>query len=209
MADAAVVCPPPQPGLDMIDDMNDGDRFILLGKGRSGAWEITATATPGSSMTPAPGGDFTMTDTGDPCRKFAVYLQGSGFALGDVTLSVGLGSPYDASAYHSLTFWAKVDPGPGIISRLRVAFPDKDTSPNSGTCQMPDGGAGSCWNHYGAWQTFTTEWAQYTVPFSSLTPRWGESGGTGFDPASVYGVEFEIPVNAIFGLWIDDIGFLP
>jgi hypothetical protein len=202
-----VVCPPPPPGLDMIDDMNDGDRFILLGRGRSGAWSTSGDSTPGATMTPAPGGNFPMTETGDPCRKRAAYVQGFGFALNGASFSVGLGSPYNASAYRSLTFWAKVDPG--TTPRLRVSLPDKDTHPDGGLCQFSGSGPNLCWDHYGLRVAFTTEWAQYTVPFSSLTQNgWGNLG-TAFDPASIYQVTFEIPVNANFGIWIDDLAFLP
>ena len=200
-------CPPPPPGLDMIDDMNDGDRFILPGRGRSGAWKTAGDGTPGplATMSPDPDGNFTMTDTGDPCRKLAVYVQGSGYALTGVSFSVGLGSPYNASAYRSLTFWAKVDPE--TTPRLRVSIPDKDTDPDGGICQSS--GPNLCWDHYGLRETFTTEWAQYTIPFSSLTQNaWGHLG-TAFDPASVYQVVFEIPVNANFGIWIDDLAFVP
>jgi len=202
-----IVCPPPLPGVDTIDDMNDGDRFILPGRGRSGAWSTSGDATPGATMTPAPGGDFPMTETGDPCRKRAAYVQGSGFALGGASFSVGLGSPYNASAYRSLTFWAKVDPG--TTPRLRVSLPDKDTHPDGGICQMTGPGPTLCWDHYGLRVAFTTDWAQYTVPFSSLTQNgWGHVG-TAFDPASIYEVVFEIPVNANFGIWIDDLAFSP
>ena len=191
----------------MIDDMNDGDRFILLGRGRSGAWMTSGDATPGATMSPAPGGNFTMTDTGDPCRKRAVYVQGFGYALSGASFSVGLGSPYNASAYRNLTFWAKVDPW--TTPRLRVSLPDKDTHPDGGICQFNGSGTNSCWDHYGLRVAFTTEWAQYTIPFSSLTQNgWGNLG-TAFDPASVYQVDFEIPVNANFGIWIDDLAFLP
>jgi hypothetical protein len=191
----------------MIDNMNDGDRFVLPGRGRSGAWKTAGDGTPGplATMSPDPDGNFTMTDTGDPCRKLAVYVQGSGYALTGVSFSVGLGSPYNASAYRSLTFWAKVDPE--TTPRLRVSIPDKDTDPDGGICQSS--GPNLCWDHYGLRETFTTEWAQYTIPFSSLTQNaWGNLG-TAFDPASVYQVVFEIPVNANFGIWIDDLAFVP
>jgi Carbohydrate binding domain (family 11). len=199
------VCLPPPPGLDTIDDMDDGDRFILPGRGRSGAWKTGGDGTPGATMSPAPGGNFTMTDTGDPCRELAAYVKGFGYALDGASFSVGLGSPYNASAYRNLTFWAKVDPG--TTPRLRVSLPDKDTHPDGGICQWS--GQNLCWDHYGLRVAFTTAWAQYTIPFSSLTQNgWGNLGAA-FDPASVYEVVFEIPVNANFGIWIDDLAFLP
>jgi hypothetical protein len=35
---------------------------------------------------------------------------------------------------------------------------------------------------------------------------WGHAR-TAFDPASLYEVLFQIPVNATFSIWIDDIAF--
>jgi hypothetical protein len=55
--------------------------------------------------------------------------------------------------------------------------------------------------------TLTTTWTKYTVSFSQLLQQgWGHAG-TAFDPASIYEVQFQIPVNATFGIWIDDVAF--
>jgi hypothetical protein len=35
---------------------------------------------------------------------------------------------------------------------------------------------------------------------------WGLQGKM-FEPNSLYEVDFQIPVNATFGLWIDDVAF--
>jgi hypothetical protein len=187
---------------ELIDDLNDGDRFIPLVNGRVGAWTDYHDASPSGKMFPDPSTGFVPTDTGDVCRKFAAYVAGTGYVLTGAGFWFGLGSPYDASKYTGISFWAKIDAGtsPGI----RVAFPDKDTQPDGNICPP-----GTCYNHYGYLiNPLTTTWTKYTVSFSKLTQGqgWGHLG-TAFDPATIYQVAFEIPVNATFGIWIDDVAF--
>jgi hypothetical protein len=187
---------------ELIDDLNDGDRFIPMVNGRVGAWTDYHDASPSGKMYPDPNTGFVPTDTGDVCRKFAAYVAGTGYVLTGSGFWFGLGSPYDASKYTGISFWAKIDAGtsPGI----RVAFPDKDTQPDGNICPP-----GTCYNHYGYLiNPLTTTWTKYTVSFSKLTQEqgWGHLG-TAFDPATIYQVSFEIPVNATFGIWIDDVAF--
>ena len=197
------------PGLagneELIDDMNDGDRFIPQVNGRAGAWKDRADATSSSTMFPDPAGTFTMTNTGDACRKYAVYVYGGPFVDEGPTLFFGIGGPYNASKYDGISFWAKIDSG--TSSGLRVAFPDKDTQPDGGLCQPGVTGPTMCWDHYGMRITLTTTWTKYTVPFASLSQDgWGRKGAS-FDRSTIYEVQFQIPVNAKFGIWIDDVAF--
>jgi len=185
---------------ELIDDLNDGDRFIPMVNGRVGAWTDGHDASPSGKMYPDPNTGFVPTDTGDVCRKFAAYVAGTGYVITGAEFWFGLGSPYNASKYTGISFWAKIDAGtsPGI----RVDFPDKDTDPDGNICQ-----AGTCWDHYGYRLTLTPTWTKYTVSFSQLTQDgWGHLG-TAFDPSTLYQIEFAIPVNATFGFWIDDIAF--
>jgi hypothetical protein len=124
--------------------------------------------------------------------------------LGPV-FSFGLGSPYNASAYTGISFWAKIDSGtsPG----LRVAFPDKDTQPEGALCQAGVPGPNFCYDHYGKRLTLTTEWTKYPIYFDEVKQEgWGRQGAA-FDPATLYQVQFQISVNAKFGIWIDDVAF--
>ena len=191
---------------ELIDDMNDGDRFIPQVNGRAGAWKDSDDGTPGSTMFPNPAGPFTMTDTGDACRKYAAYVYGGPFVDTGATFGFGIGGPYNASAYTGISFWAKIDGG--TSSGLRVAFPDKDTQPDGGLCQPGVAGPTQCWDHYGKRITnLTTFWSKYFVDFSSLSQdAWGRQG-TAFDPSTIYEVQFQIPVDAKFGIWIDDVAF--
>lgn len=200
-------CPVIAPDEDLIDDMNDGNRYIPTNSGRAGAWNVSHDASPDGTMVPANSSSFTMTETGDPCRKKAVYTYGSLFVEWGANVWVSLGAPYNASKYRGISFWAKVDSGSS--AGLRVSFPDKDTQPDGGLCQVTaSSGPTACFDHYGKQLLLTGEWQKYTVLFSEITQRrWGRQG-TAFDPSSLFEILFQIPVTANFALWIDDISFL-
>jgi hypothetical protein len=191
---------------ELIDDLNDGDRFIPSVNGRAGAWFDSHDSSPNAKMYPDPNTGFSPTDTGDSCRKFAAYVTGSGYVLWGADLWFGLGSPYNASKYKGISFWAKIDAA--TSSALRVSFPDKDTQPEGNLCQTNvASGSTACYDHYGYRPPVTTTWTKYTVAFSQLTQEgWGHAGSA-FDPASLYQVLFQIPVGATFGIWIDDVAF--
>jgi hypothetical protein len=198
-------CPGLAPNEEMIDDMNDGDRYIPQVNGRAGAWKDEGDATSSSTMFPDPAGLFTMTNTGDACRKYAAYVYGGPFVDGNPAFRFGIGGPYDASKYDGISFWAKIDSGSS--SGLRVAFPDKDTQPDGGLCQASVPG-NSCWDHYGKKIDITTAWTRYQVSFNELTQiGWGRAGA-GFDRSTIYEVQFQLPSNAKFGVWIDDVALV-
>jgi hypothetical protein len=190
---------------ELIDDLNDGDRFVPRINGRVGSWTDSHDGTPGGVMSPDPVDPFVPTQTGDPCRKYAAYVKGMGFSDWGANLWFGLGAPYDASKYSGISFWARVDSATSLV--LRVAFPDKDTQPDGGICKTNVTGPTACYDHYGTRITLTSSWKKLTLAFKDLSQDgWGLQG-TAFDPASLYEVLFEIPVNAAFSIWIDDVAF--
>ena len=199
----------PCPGLasneELIDDLNDGDRFIARVNGRLGAWKDGDDGTPGGTMYPDPAATFTPTDTGDACWKYAAYIKGTGFTDGGANLSFGLGAPYDASRYTGLSFWAKSDIPAG--QTIHVLFPDKDTDPDGGVCKTVGLLPERCYDHYGATVPITPGWNHYTVAFKDLLQGgWGRQA-TAFDPSTLFEVSFQIPSNATFALWFDDVAF--
>ncbi len=199
-------CPGLASNEELIDDLNDGDRFIPAVNGRAGAWSDSHDGSPNATMYPDPNTGFAPTDTGDPCRKYAAYVAGAGYVLWGADFWFGLGSPYDASKYKGISFWAKIDAGTSSV--VRVAFPDKDTQPDANMCQTGiSSGPTACFDHYGYRMTLDSTWTKYTVMFSQLGQEgWGHAG-TAFDPTSLYEVLFQIPVGANFGVWIDDVAF--
>jgi len=194
------------PNEELIDDLNDGDRFLPAISGRAGAWFDSHDSSPKGTMSPDPSTGFVPTNAGDSCRKYAAYVSGSGYVLSGASFWFGIGSPYNASKYTGISFWGKIDPGTSSV--LRVAFPDKDTDPDGNLCSTAsNAGSNMCYDHYGYRVTLTSTWTKYTITFSQLAQEsWGRLGNS-FDPATLYQVLFTIPVGATFGIWIDDIAF--
>ena len=198
-------CAGPAVNEDLIDDLDDGDPYIPSVNGRVGSWQAVNDGTPGGVMFPDPLAGFMPTETGDVCRKYAAFTKGSGFSEWGARMSFGLGSPYNAGNYTGITFWARIEPGTKDV--IRVAFPDRDTHPDGGICQSGITGPTACLDHYGVRLTLSSAWTKYYVSWSQLTQDgWGLQGKM-FEPDSLYEVIFQIPVNATFGLWIDDVAF--
>jgi hypothetical protein len=193
---------------ELIDDMNDGNAAIPEVNGRRGAWSDALIDTSGASMFPDPSAPFVVTDTGDICRKYAVYVSGqtsidpgSGANFG-----FSMSSPYNASAYTGLSFWARIDAG--TDPPIRVTFPDGDTDPRGAICSTSTADpTKTCWSHFGLRLTLTTTWTKYTIPFSSLTQDpWGYQAAQ-FSPSTLYSVTFAIADTDTFGVWIDSVAF--
>jgi len=200
------VCPGLAINEVLIDDLNDGDRYIDSTDGRAGSWKVDYDETPGGTIYPDKVSGFTPTKTGDSCRQYAAYVKGSGFSDWGANMSFGLGSPYHAGRYTGISFWARNDPGTQHV--IRVAFPDKDTDPKGNICKIDVPGPTACFDHYGYRITLSDVWTKYIIDFSQLTQDgWGLQGEF-FDPESLYEVIFEIPENSIMSLWIDDVAFI-
>ena len=195
------------PTEDLIDDLDDGNAAIPEVNGRRGSWSDQLIDTNGATLVPDPAGPFFVTDTGDICRKYAVFVKGMtsidpgsganfGFSLGS----------YNASAYTGLSFWARIEAG--TDPPVRVAFPDGDTDPRGAICSTSTSDPTlTCWSHFGRRLTLTSTWTKYTIPFSSLTQDpWGYQAPT-FNPSVLYSVTFTIGDTATFAIWIDNVAF--
>ncbi len=185
--------------------MNNGSQFIPNINGRAGSWQVAHDPTPGATMFP-PDGTFPMSDTGDPCRLLAARVDGGQFVLWGASFYVGLGGPYNASAYTGISFWAKV--GPTSSNLVRIAFPDKDTDPAGGQCSTAPGAVNGCFDHWGKSLVFSQTWTKITLPFSELSQQAFGNLAPQFDPSTLFRIEWDIPVGAVFDIWVDDIAFL-
>ena len=193
---------------ELIDDLDDANASIPTLNNRRGAWSDALINTSGAFIFPDPSTPFIPTDTGEICRKYAAYVYGqtsidpgSGANFG-----FSLGSPYNASAYSGLSFWARIDAG--TDPPLHVAFPDGDTDPRGAKCQAnTTDPTRTCWSHYGLRLVLTSTWAKYTIPFSSLSQdAWGYQAQS-FDASTLFSVVFEIGDTSTFGIWIDSVAF--
>jgi hypothetical protein len=67
--------------------------------------------------------------------------------------------------------------------------------------------AEQCYDHYGEYLPIEPGWRRYIIAFKDLAQSgWGRQG-TAFDPSTLFEVFFQIPANATFALWVDDVAF--
>ena len=192
---------------ELIDDLNDGDRFIPSVNGRAGASFDSHDSSPGGKMYPDPNTGFSPTDTGDSCRKFAAYVTGSGYVLWGADLWFGLGSPYDASKYKGISFWAKIDAGTSSV----CALPSRTrTRSRKATCARPTSRQGR------PLATTTTVIALTLVPRRGPSTPWPsvnlpKKAGDTPEVHSTHRVSTKScsrsPWALPFGIWIDDVAF--
>ncbi|WP_437721117.1 hypothetical protein [Sorangium sp. So ce861] len=193
--------------------MEDNDNAINAAGGRVGYWYTFNDETEGATQNPPPDptgtGEtpFTMSAL-DPARGQSMYAArswgegfmdwGIGFGF-DLKSEDGEKTPYDASAYTGITFWAKLGPGSGTAASIKVS--DPGTDPAGGTCTTCD-----AWN----WSfPVTEEWQQFTIAFADLKQGgWGDPAGTDqIDATKLYSIQFQINDAASFDIYIDDLAF--
>lgn len=201
---SSVGCPSWSVNGELIDDMNDGNRFIPSVNGRTGAWTVYHDETP-APMHPDVTDPFTMDATGDPCRMRAAHVYGGPFSVWGAGFGFGLGNPYNAKAYSGIGFWGRSGGSP---MSAQIAFPDKDTALNGGLCDPSLNGGNGCYDHYSARRAFSADWQRYEVRFVELQQLGFGRLGMGFDPTTLFEVQFLIAQNAKFDVWIDDVVFL-
>lgn len=204
--------------LSMIDDMEDMDGSILSAEGRQGAWYVYNDASPAGMQTPMvdPKGmtPFPMSATSRGASKFAANTHGMGFTVWgagfgfDLNNSGGMNpvkSPYDASAYKGIHFYAKI--GSGAIGAVRFNVGDVNTTPEGGKCTT-GGMMPTCSDDFGQNLNLTTDWQDITIAFSDMKQvGWAMQKLPSIDTKSLYSVHFQAGTKTSFDIWIDDIAF--
>ncbi|WP_437567160.1 hypothetical protein [Sorangium sp. So ce542] len=201
--------------LEMIDDMEDDDNAIEAAGGRVGYWYTFNDKTEGATQNPPPDPSgtgetpFAMTAL-EPARgqsKYAARSWGEGFTgwgIGfgfDLKSEDGDKTPYDASAYTGITFWAKVGPGASTTASVLISDPGTDAV------------GGVCTDECDAWQKslagISEEWQQFTIPFADLKQGgWGTPAGTTeIDATKLYSIQFQVGMAESFDIYIDDLAF--
>ena len=130
---------------------------------------------------------------------FALCMTGKGFTkwgagmgtdlgrvapldAGAVVADAGMGmkSPYDASEYKGISFWAKSDMPAALL--MRVNFKDKNTAPEGGVCdEAAESGAEACNDDWGKNINLTSEWK----PSRSCSARSNRAAGARRSPSSI------------------------
>jgi hypothetical protein len=131
------------------------------------------------------------------------------------------GSPFDASAYEGISFWARV--GPSSRGVLRFAAGDKytwekyvDPATGDSIClgkgrtsidQYVDGGSTSGCDAAGIYFNVGPEWRFYTLPFSEMRQAgWGRKEPY-FDVWGIMVMGFLTGAGAWWDIWIDDVAW--
>jgi len=201
----------------MIDDMEDGDRFICASSGRTGAWY---TITDSTSTNISPTGDFTQSliPDGRSGSRHAAHMTGFGFTDWGAAMGFSLNGegdaaqPYDASATGGVRFWMKSN------VPVDVGFPIPET--------LATGAAAACvddtriWNCGNDFQfTITTPppgtWKEYDVPFTAAAQTFRTApdlssitqGTARWDPSRLVAVQFGVYPQQPFDVWVDDVRF--
>jgi endoglucanase len=192
----------------VVDDGEDGNNQVADNGGRGGYW-YTFLDKVGSSINPKPeaqGGKFAMAQGGRQ-SQFGANAKGK-VATGEIVYS-GVGfnfldpkSPYDASKYEGISFWAKR--GPNSTGKVRLKVPDDNTDPDGKVCS-------ACFNDFGKDLSLTEEWTKYAISFADMRQLsgWGAPKPPRINEKKIYGVQWQVnQPGAQFDIWIDDLEFI-
>ncbi len=206
---AAVVDP------DLIDDFELANNTIVTVSGRVGYW-YTFTDGSAGTISPAEGASVRPTVLDPPrdestralhvvCSEaFTTWGAGFGFDLADKEI-------YDASAYAGVRFWVRsgddfTDAHPDLSLRVKTADIVKTADNKHGTCPPSDEWeAADCDNAHQTLFPVTATWTEVSVPFAELAQEEGWGYQVDFAAARTIAVQFQVPADVTFDVWIDDI----
>jgi hypothetical protein len=195
-------------GIDMLDDMEDGNVYLSPKPPRYGFWYVAGDQTVGGKLPKIEA----LVATFDPARNgstSAVHFEASGFK--DWGSSVGLSfadatqkrTAYDAGNALGVSFWIR-----GSVAdntKLKVQFPIASTDPSGKLC----GGTnqGQCLDHFATQISVSSQWTQVTILFANLHQAGWGAPIDAFDARQMLGIEWS-PGPANLDVWIDDLALL-
>jgi hypothetical protein len=186
-------------GALLIDDLEDGDRFINAASGLSGSWYMVTDGTAGT-LTPAAGSTLMPTTPGSGSAR-SMHLQGQGFTGWGAGLAASLnalGCSYDGSKQTGVSFSAKGSSNNNMI----VSLATRQTVPTSehGSCTA------NCNDHFRITLPLTASWTPRQAAFTALRQAgWGTAAT--FQPGELMYVQFSFPANTTFDLYVDTLSF--
>ena len=196
----------------LIDNLEDNDAQLVATGQRNGLWWLSTDLSAGNITPP---GDQALQPArilGGRCSsKYAMHVAGDGFSNWGAMMIVnfrydGKLEPIDASNFHAMRFWARA--GQANQSQVRVQFQDGNTSPEGGVCNPTAGSADACYNGFGVSLTsLDTEWRAYRVEFDRMSQRAFGLRRDALDTTTLYSIDFVVPPNALFDVWVDDLWF--
>ncbi len=205
---SGVVPCPPGALVDPIDLMEDGDGSIDFRLGRAGVWYVFNDRT-GIQVPDMFNESFYMSALEPPRQgsKFAAHTSGRGFTNWGAGIGLYLRAQqaYDASYYAGISFWARR--GPGKTPKLQFSVPDGETSPLGGKCNAVDDSL--CHDDFGYDLELGEDFEYYSFTWEQMVARnWSAMYLPAIDSSKIYGIQFQVPQNEDFDLWIDDLAFL-
>lgn len=190
-----------------IDDLEDGDEFILMRGKRNGGWYSYNDET--GSQTPPPRLLLLPDMPGAAGSRYSMHTSGSGFILWGAGIGFSLLTPpfpsddmvpcpYDVSPHRGIRFQIR---GTNDDGRVRLQLPTIETQPpmQGGTC---DGAA--CGDHFGVEVPVSSSWEAREVPFAELY-QW--NADSKLDLTHVLTVEFHVAASVSFDFWVDQLEF--
>lgn len=169
-------------GEPMIDDFEDGTAEILENDGRVGAWAHGHWITPAGQDPVFDGGFLTAECVEDAWCNTDWDMATPWGQWASIDVGLGLWDAngvncYDASIYTGIKFKAK---SMAADNSLRVQL------------RTPDANADTGETYQGTEIPLTTEWADYEVPFSSITqPSWSTVAAP-LNPAQLVSISFVV-----------------
>ena len=163
--------------------------------GRTGAWFDFDDGTAGTRTRPE------VKSSGRPGSKNAMCISGEGFTGWGGGIGVSLLGEntsrmlYDASGYTGITFWAR-----GSATQFRAMLVDKYSDPAASLCS-------SCYDHFQAPFTPSSEWKQYTFSWKDLKQLGFGEMQPNVCASGLYALQFQWSGAAPFELCLDDIAF--
>jgi hypothetical protein len=193
--------PPEAVAGSLIDDLDDGDRYIPAVDGRMGRWHTLNDGT--GTQTPPPQ-TFAATSGGAEDSPYCIATAGSGFTAWGAKIGVFLniaevGDPdtYDLSAYRGVRFHAR---GNALVRATVLTEAVRGTS-TGGAC---DESLGGCFDYHGLSFALTDDWREYSMDFDALAQEgWGQA--IELDPAGAMELGFSVSAGVDFAFAIDSV----
>jgi hypothetical protein len=195
-------------GADLLDDMEDGNFYLVPRPPRFGYWYVAGDSTVGAQL---PKIDQ-LVERLEPEReasRSAVHFTASGFEGWGASVGLSFADAaqkkvsYDSGNALGISFWIR-----GKVhddAKLKVQLPVVGTDPAGTECGGKD--QGQCLDHFAAQITVTAEWKQVTIPFGSLHQAgWGAPLAE-FDGGHLLGIEWSAG-TADLDVWIDDLALI-
>jgi len=210
----------------LLSDFEEGSAVLVKQGGRDGWWYVFADMsagmqTPKSSTMALP--VELLNPPGGDCNKYAIHSTASGhpsYVGFGATLSPGADGmtkkPVSLEMYTGISF--KIKSGSGMAPPLWFEMLNQETQPApSGTAKNDQV---DTYNTRGrVLDGIGTEWKTFTLPFSTLAPRYLPSDcdagvkceAPPFNPKSVLGIQFslydqfDVKASGKYDLWVDDV----